>query len=58
MVLLQVEWKADGQLAQLVECVDWKASRKVVQDLRRAGITAAITYRFLSKTHNKTFRHC
>ena len=37
----QVEWKADEQVAQLVECTDEKDSQNVVQVPRRAGITAA-----------------
>ena len=42
----QVEWKADGQDALLVECAEEKDSQNVVQVPRRAGITAAqITYK-------------
>ena len=41
----QMEWRAGGQVAQLWESVEEKASQRVVQDLRRPGITAAITYK-------------
>ena len=38
-----------GQVEQLLESVDEKASQRVVQDLRRAGIIAVVTYKNLQQ---------